>query len=112
VPSSLPSFGALSYLSAIVLSFIFQSGRRYPRGAIICAQGGLYVTGEVLFLALRDASRLAIRGPLGCALRRTGDPEAALWLAAALSNVKRGVVAVVMWDAEIARPAFRAYLGS
>jgi hypothetical protein len=41
----------------------------------------------------------------------SGDPEAALCLAAALSNDKRGAVAVAMWEAKIPRPAFRAYLG-
>ena len=42
----------------------------------------------------------------------SGDPDAALELAAALSNKKRGVVAVTMWDAKVPRPALRVYLES
>ncbi|MFP6558546.1 hypothetical protein WJ542_09510 [Paraburkholderia sp. B3] len=40
----------------------------------------------------------------------SGDPNAALELAVALDNPKRGAVAVAMWDAKIPRPAFRKYL--
>ncbi len=40
----------------------------------------------------------------------SGDPDTALELAVALSNDKRGAVAVAMWDAKIPRPAFRMYL--
>jgi hypothetical protein len=41
-----------------------------------------------------------------------GDVEAASFLAAALSNAKRGAVALAMWQAKVPQEAFRAYLCS
>lgn len=41
-----------------------------------------------------------------------GDADAALNLCVALSNSKRGPVAITMWEAKVAVPAFRVFLES
>ncbi|CAM5539360.1 hypothetical protein [Eoetvoesiella caeni] len=41
-----------------------------------------------------------------------GDTEAAFSLACSLNNDKRGSVAVAMWQAKVARPAFRVFLAA
>jgi hypothetical protein len=60
-------------------------------------------------VALRFAAPWAVRyvGPAF-----SGNVDAAFHLAAALSNAKRGMVAVAMWDAKVPRPAFRVFLES
>ena len=80
-----------------------------------CGVGEPHAARQILCLALRAAGRTEARGPLGgkiCGTGTCGDAGAAFGLAVALSDAKRGAVAVVMamGGATIPRPAFREYL--